>query len=62
MPSMTKIALSAAIILSTTFSASAATDHRRAHGHAAIYNAAPAIISDECQPVGPPCRTHPDGW
>jgi hypothetical protein len=62
MPSMKKIALSAAIILSTTFSASAATDHRRGHGHAAIYNAAPAIISDECQPVGPPCRTHPDGW
>ena len=47
MPSMTKIALSAAIILCTTFTASAATDHRRGHGHAAIYNAAPAIISDE---------------
>jgi hypothetical protein len=63
MPSMTKIALAAAIVLSTTLTASAATDHRRVtHSHAAIYNAAPAIISDECQPVGPPCRTHPDGW
>jgi hypothetical protein len=62
MPSMTKLALSAAIVLSTAITASAATDHRRAHGHPAIYDAAPAIISDACQPVGPPCRTHPDGW
>jgi hypothetical protein len=63
MPSMTKIALAAAIVLSATFTASAATDHRRvARAHPPIYNAAPAIISDECQPVGPPCRTHPDGW
>jgi hypothetical protein len=61
MPSMTKIALSAAIVLSATLTASAATEHR-ARGHAATYNAAPAIISDACQPVGPPCRTHPDGW
>jgi hypothetical protein len=62
MPSITKIALSAAIVLSATLTASAATEHRRAQGHAAIYTAAPAIISDACQPVGPPCRTHPDGW
>jgi uncharacterized membrane protein len=62
MPSMTKLALTAAIVLSTAVTASAATDHRRAHGHPAIYDAAPAIISDACQPVGPPCRTHPDGW
>jgi hypothetical protein len=63
MPSMTKIALAAVIVLSTTLTASAATAHyRAAGGHAAIYNAAPAIISDACQPVGPPCRTHPDGW
>jgi hypothetical protein len=61
MPSMTKIALSAAIVLSATLTASAATEHR-ARGHAATYSAAPAIISDACQPVGPPCRTHPDGW
>jgi hypothetical protein len=57
---MTRLALSAAIVLSVTLTASAATEHRRAH--AATYNAAPAIISDACQPVGPPCRTHPDGW
>jgi hypothetical protein len=60
MPSMTKIALAAAIVLSTTLTASAATEHRRAH--AATYNADPGIISDACQPVGPPCRTKPDGW
>jgi hypothetical protein len=60
MPSMTKFALSAAIVLSTTLTASAATEHRP-RGHAATYYAAP-IISDACQPVGPPCRTHPDGW
>ena len=60
MPSMTKLALAAAIVLSTALTASAATEHRRAH--APTYNAAPAIISDACQPVGPPCRTHPDGW
>ena len=63
MPSMIKLAFAAAIVLSTTFTASAATDHRRVtRAHPPIYNAAPAIISDECQPVGPPCRTHPDGW
>jgi hypothetical protein len=63
MPNMTKIALAAAFVLSATLTASAATDHRRvAGGHAVIYNSAPAIISDACQPVGPPCRTHPDGW
>ena len=62
MPSMTKIALAAAIVLSATLTASAATEHRRAQGHAATYNAEPGIISDACQPVGPPCRTHPDGW
>ena len=63
MPSMTKIALAAAIVLSTALTASAATEHRRvAGGHAVIYNSAPGIISDACQPVGPPCRTHPDGW
>ena len=61
MSSMAKLALSAAIVLSTAVAASAATEHR-ARGHAATYNAAPPIISDACQPVGPPCRTHPDGW
>jgi hypothetical protein len=63
MPNVTKFPLAAAIVLSTAVTASAATAHHRtARGHAAIYNAAPAIISDACQPVGPPCRTHPDGW
>jgi hypothetical protein len=61
MSSMTKLALSAAIVLSTTLTASAATEHR-ARGHAATYNTDPGIISDACQPVGPPCRTQPDGW
>jgi len=61
MPTMTKFAIAAAIVLSTTLAASAATEHR-ARGHAATYNAAPAIISDACQPIGPPRRTHPDGW
>ena len=60
MPSMTKLALAAAIVLSTAVTASAATEHRRAH--AATYNVDPGIISDACQPDGPPCRTHPDGW
>jgi hypothetical protein len=60
MPSMTKIALAAAIVLSATLTASAATEHR--HAHAPTYNTDPGIISDACQPVGPPCRTHPDGW
>jgi len=60
MPSMTKLALAAAIVLSATLTASAATDHRRTH--AATYNTDPGIISDACQPVGPPCRSHPDGW
>jgi hypothetical protein len=62
MSSMTKLALSTAIVLGTAVTASAATEHRRAQGHAATYNTDPAIISDACQPVGPPCRTHPDGW
>lgn len=61
MSSMTKLALAAAIVLSTAVTASAATEHR-GRGHAATYNADPGIISDACQPVGPPCRTHPDGW
>src|SRR5579864_5429760 len=60
MPNVTRIALAAAIVLSTAAAASAATAHRRAHP--ATYNPAPGIISDACQPVGPPCRTHPDSW
>jgi hypothetical protein len=57
-----KIALSAAIILSTALTASAATRH---HGvadvhHRAIYNMVPA---DTAAPVsGAPLRTQPDSW
>jgi hypothetical protein len=63
MAGMTKLALAAAIVLGTTLAASAAAGlHRTARVHPPTYNAAPAIISDACKPVGPPCRTHPDGW
>jgi hypothetical protein len=44
--SKTKIALSAAIVFSTAFSASAAPTHRRAHVHRpAIYNMVPGYNS-----------------
>ena len=44
----TKIALSAAMVLSTAFPASAATKHHRVtHVHPAIYNTAPAARSDD---------------
>jgi hypothetical protein len=44
--SKTKIALSAAIVLSTVFSASAATTHRPVHVHRpAIYNMMPGYNS-----------------
>jgi methionine-rich copper-binding protein CopC len=44
----TKIALSAAMVLSTAFPASAATKHHRVtHTHPAIYNTAPAARSDD---------------
>jgi hypothetical protein len=58
MPSKALLALTAAIVLTSTLSAFAATTR----GRAAVSTAAPAIITDACQPVGPPCRTHPDGW
>jgi len=61
MPNVTKLALAAAIVLSTAVIASAATKaHRASPRHPPIYNAAPPIINDACQPVGPPCRTHVD--
>jgi hypothetical protein len=62
MPNVTKLALAAAIVLGTAAAASAATKpHRAGPGHhPPIYNAAPPIINDACQPVGPPCRTHVD--
>jgi len=44
-----KIALSAAIVLSTAFPASAATKHHRVtHVHPAIYNMVPDSIRGSC--------------
>ena len=57
--SKTKIALSAAIVLSTAFPASAATKHHRVtHVHPAIYDTAPAAQSDQIPvlDVNPVCR------
>jgi uncharacterized membrane protein len=73
MISKTKIALAAAIVLSTAVSASAATTHRATHvKRSAIYdvvsnyNSCPPSggpsCSDACLPSGPPCKTEPDGW
>jgi hypothetical protein len=65
MLSKTKIALSAAIILSAAVPASAATKHRRvARVSPMIYNAAPngVSLSTACLPTDSPCRTKPDGW
>src|ERR1700741_2707074 len=52
----TKIALSAAMVLSTAFPASAATKHHRVHP--AIYNTAPAARSDDIPTldVNPVCH------
>jgi hypothetical protein len=52
----TKIALSAAMVLSTAFPASAATKHHRMHP--AIYNTAPAARSDDIPTldVNPVCH------
>jgi len=53
--SKTKIALSAAVVLSTVFPASAATKHHRVtHAHPAIYNMVPATIGGSCPPSGGP--------
>ncbi len=63
MPSKTKIALAAAIVLGSAFAAAAATKHPRAgQGHPASYNSDPGIITDRCLPSQSPCRTQPDGW
>jgi hypothetical protein len=71
----TTIAVAAAIVLGSTFTASAATVHQRAsYTNRAIYNAVvgnnggsctPAggpSCSTACLPSGPPCKTTPDGW
>jgi hypothetical protein len=71
MLNMMKIALSAALVLSIAFTASAATEHRRAtHAYSLTSRSAPdycppsggPTCSDRCLPSGPPCRTQPDGW
>jgi hypothetical protein len=51
MLSKTKLAVSAAIVLSNAFSASAATKHHRVtHGHSAIYNRViPAAAGSGCR-------------
>jgi hypothetical protein len=57
--SKTKVALSAAMVLSTAFSASAATKHRRvAHAHPGIYNTTAPARSDQYPvlDVAPVCR------
>jgi hypothetical protein len=66
-----KIALSAAVVLSTVFPASAATKHHRVtHAHPTIYNmVAPAAVGGGNCPAngGPGCSTEgqsapPDSW
>ena len=51
-----KIALSAAFVLSTTFSSLAATKHhhRVTHVHPTIYNMVPDAIGGSCPPSGGP--------
>jgi hypothetical protein len=72
--SKTTIALSAAIVLSTAFTASAATKSRVPHANPVAHNMVPnnngdrcpasggPSCSDACLPSGPPCKTTPDGW
>jgi hypothetical protein len=63
MRNLTKIALSTAIVLGAALTAAAATGHHRTvGGRSPIYNSAPGIITDACQPVGPPCRTQKESW
>jgi hypothetical protein len=74
MLSKTKAALSAAIVLSSVFSASAATKHHRvAHVHSGIYNRViPAVAGGGCTASGgPACSSActgfgpcapPDSW
>jgi len=70
MLSKTEFALGAAIVLSTAVAALAAPAHHRVtHVRAPQLYAVPdyrdsaaPINSGSCQPVGPPCRTSPDGW
>jgi hypothetical protein len=60
----TKIALSAAIVLSSALTASAATKHRVTHvRRSAIYNMVPdSSFRDQSILSGAPLRTEPDLW
>jgi hypothetical protein len=71
--SKTKIALAAAMVLSTGLSASAATQHRRVtHNRPPTYDVAPDHGSGDCSPVHPPFCSNictgsgpcapPDSW
>jgi hypothetical protein len=73
MCSKTKIALSAAIVLSTAFPALAATKrHRVTHVRPAIHNVVPDTIRGGCSPTGIPLCSNicsgsgpcapPDSW
>jgi hypothetical protein len=71
--SKTKVALSAAIVLSTTFPASAATKHHRVtHVRPGIYEVVPDHNSGDCSPTHAPLCSNictglgpcapPDSW
>jgi hypothetical protein len=71
--SKTKVALSAAIVLSTAFPASASIKHHRVtHLHPAIYNMVPGTNRGSCSPTGVPLCSNicsgagpcgpPDSW
>jgi hypothetical protein len=63
---LNRIALCVALILSTTFTASAATRHHRvSHVPPQYYNAVPsnsAVPSNFCPTNGAPCRVDGDEW
>jgi hypothetical protein len=62
----TKITLTVAIVLCTTFTAAtAATKHHRAvQARSPIYNTGPnnVSVSTQCLPSDSPCRTRADDW
>ena len=62
---VSRILLSAAIILSGVFPVSAATRHHRlTRINPMIYNVVPngVSLSSACLPTDSPCRTKPDSW
>jgi hypothetical protein len=62
---LNKIALCVALVLSTGFTASAATRHYRVgHVPPQYYNAVPsnAVPSNYCPTDGTPCRINRDEW